>query len=114
MDIYSFETKVRVFRSDEVQREGLTENGSSGPTFWGWIPGFALPKVEEGKKIVLLYPCNCGCWKDELTKRSIELINRDPNPERFVLVQVDPRYIVHKDENLWHISDRPPRYTGAG
>lgn len=123
MDDFHFETKVTVYKDEEVQHGGLSRNSAkmvAGDQIvtvgdqWCWVPSHGLPRVEEGKKVVLLYPCDCGCWRAESTKRSIDLINQDPNPDRFVLVEVDPRYIVRKDESLWHISNRPPRYTGAG
>jgi hypothetical protein len=123
MDTYRFETTVRVFKDDEVQHSGLSRDSAKviagnqvvtvGDQWW-WAPSHRLPAVEDGKKVVLLYPCDCGCWDGDRTRWAIDVISQDPNPERFVLVRVDPRYLVHKDENLWHISSRPPPYTGAG
>lgn len=124
MENYRFETKVRVYKDEEVQHAGLSRNSAKivthyGEIFtvgdqWCWVASHGLPKIEDGKKVVLLYPCDCGCWTGDSTTRSVELIKQDPNPDRFVLVQRDPRYIVEKDGDLWHISDRPPQYTGAG
>ena len=124
MENYSFETNVRVYKDEEVRHEGLSRNSAkivthSGEIFtvgdqWCWVPSHGLPKdIEDGKKIVLLYPCDCGCWRADSTKRSMELIDKDSNPERFVLVEHDPRYVVNKDNNLWYISDRPLQYTGT-
>ncbi len=122
MENFSFEIKVAVFKDEEVQHEGLSRNTNrivaGGQIFtvgdqWCWVPSHGLPDVEDGKNVVLLYPCDCGCWRTTSIERSMVLINQDPNPERFVLVRGDPRYDVHKDGNLWQVSTKPPRHTGG-
>ena len=107
------EAKVRVYKDEEVQHEGLIRRGAGGQTFWTWTRNNGLPKMAEGKKVVFLYPCNCGCWTGGSTKGSVEMINKDLDPERLVLRDVDPRYIVHWDVTSWYVIKRP-QHTKAG
>ena len=118
MNEFGSETKTRVYKDEEVQHEGLIERGAGGQTFWTWKPRDFygrpdLPAIKNGKKIVFLYPCNCGCWTQDSTTASIEMINKDSNPERFVLRDGDPRFVVRRDEADWYVIDRP-QSTGAG
>jgi len=124
MDTFSFTAKTRVFRLDEVQVHGVsTRNGTvvtekydeTSPWHqYSWVSSHGLPAVEDGKKVVILFHCDCGCRSKDSIGRAIELINKDTNPERFVLSAFDPRYTVERDGELWLVSDRPPQYTGAG
>ncbi len=100
------ETNARVFKDAEVEHHGLIRNGAGGQTFWTWGPD-ELPEIPDGKQVVFLYPCNCGCWGKDLTEAAAELISKHAQADRFVLRDVDPRYIVRSDENFWYIIVRP-------
>lgn len=85
MENFSFETMVTVYKDENVQHGGLSRDSAcivAGDQIitvgdqWCWVPSHGLPKVEEGKEVVLLYPCDCGCWRAESTERSMKLINQ--------------------------------------
>lgn len=95
---------TRVFPNAEVQIHG----GSDGDSFgnWWWVPFHGLPEIESGKEVVILHPCDCGCWNEAHNRRAMDVILKDKNPERFVLVLHDDRYHVSRDSTHWFIADR--------
>jgi len=93
------------YENTEVQIEGY------GPKFdssgnWCWSPGHGLPELEEGKELVVLYPCDCGCWNNTKQEWAVKVIMEANNPERFVLMGKDPRYSISRHGNVWRLHKR--------
>lgn len=96
--------QTQVFEASEVQIHGGRDGDSFGN--WWWVPSHRLPKVQPGKKLVVLHPCNCGCWTENSTERAREVVRGSGDP-LFVLRAIDEKYIVQEHEDgRWFIIDR--------
>lgn len=96
--------QTQVFEAEEVQIHGGRDGDSFGN--WWWAPSHRLPDVQPGKKLVVLHPCNCGCWSEDSTQRARELVRGRSDP-LFALRAIDDRYIVQEDHaGRWLIIDR--------
>jgi len=99
------QTKARILNEGKVQLKG---NYSNFGSFYksSWTPGRTLPQIEEGKEIVILHPCDCGCWDAKKQQSAMDLILSAEKPEQFVLFKDDPRYFITKDNTDWYIVER--------
>jgi len=92
------EKNIRVIQNEKVQIHGERDGDSFGN--WWWTPSKGLPEIETGKEVVILHPCDCGCWSREKQKDAMDLLEGN---DKFVMIRGDERYHVSRDQTHWFI-----------